>query len=174
MEHLVRVSHTTRARRMALHALVAMDRPGPGSGFLSQPWRFPAPVYIGDTITAEAEVLGAARHETGDAPQGPRAAADGGRWCWTGRHGATPLGQKREGHWTSAVRRKGGSSGGHTLVSDALAVIRRSPLYRRNTAHVITNQCKLELYLAQMNLRSPPQVFIQVSVNIIMMCLSLI
>lgn len=63
---------------MALHALVAMDLPGPGTGFLSQPWRFPAPVYIGDTITAEAEVLGAARHETGDAPQGPRAAADGG------------------------------------------------------------------------------------------------
>jgi acyl dehydratase len=40
-----------------LHALVAMDLPGPGSVFLSQNWKFTAPVYIGDTITAEAEVL---------------------------------------------------------------------------------------------------------------------
>lgn len=40
-----------------LHALVAMDMPGPGTVFLSQHWRFPAPVYIGDTITAEARVL---------------------------------------------------------------------------------------------------------------------
>ena len=40
-----------------LHALVAMDLPGPGSVFLSQNWRFTAPVYIGDTITAEAEVV---------------------------------------------------------------------------------------------------------------------
>ncbi len=39
-----------------LHALVAMDLPGPGSVFLSQDWKFTAPVYIGDTITAEAEV----------------------------------------------------------------------------------------------------------------------
>ena len=40
-----------------LHALVAMDMPGPGTVFLSQDWKFTAPVYIGDTITAEAEVL---------------------------------------------------------------------------------------------------------------------
>src|SRR3954469_25698469 len=40
-----------------LHALVAMDLPGAGSVFLSQQWKFTAPVYIGDTITAEAEVL---------------------------------------------------------------------------------------------------------------------
>ena len=40
-----------------LHALVAMDLPGPGSVFLSQDWKFTAPVYIGDTITANAEVL---------------------------------------------------------------------------------------------------------------------
>jgi acyl dehydratase len=40
-----------------LHALVAMDMPGPGSVFLSQNWKFTAPVYIGDTITAEAEVV---------------------------------------------------------------------------------------------------------------------
>ena len=40
-----------------LHALVATDLPGPGTVFLSQNWRFTAPVYIGDTVTAEAEVL---------------------------------------------------------------------------------------------------------------------
>ena len=40
-----------------LHALVAMDMPGPGTVFLSQNWKFTAPVYIGDTISAEAEVL---------------------------------------------------------------------------------------------------------------------
>ena len=40
-----------------LHALVAMDLPGPGSVFLSQTWKFTAPVYIGDTITAQAEVV---------------------------------------------------------------------------------------------------------------------
>ena len=40
-----------------LHALVAMDMPGPGTVFLSQNWRFTAPVYIDDTITATAEVL---------------------------------------------------------------------------------------------------------------------
>ena len=40
-----------------LHALVAMDMPGPGTVFLSQNWKFTAPVFIGDTITAEAEVI---------------------------------------------------------------------------------------------------------------------
>ena len=40
-----------------LHALVAMDMPGPGTVFLNQSWQFTAPVFIGDTITAEAEVL---------------------------------------------------------------------------------------------------------------------
>jgi acyl dehydratase len=40
-----------------LHALVAMDMPGPGTVFLSQDWKFTAPVFIGDTITAEAEVM---------------------------------------------------------------------------------------------------------------------
>lgn len=40
-----------------LHALVAMDMPGPGTVFLSQNWKFTAPVYIGDTITADAEVM---------------------------------------------------------------------------------------------------------------------
>jgi len=45
-----------------LHALVAMDMPGPGTVFLNQNWQFTAPVYIGDTITAEAEVVKV--HET--------------------------------------------------------------------------------------------------------------
>jgi acyl dehydratase len=45
-----------------LHALVAMDMPGPGTVFLSQNWKFTAPVFIGDTITAEAEVI--SKHET--------------------------------------------------------------------------------------------------------------
>jgi acyl dehydratase len=40
-----------------LHALVAMDMPGPGTVFLSQNWKFTAPVYVDDTITASAEVL---------------------------------------------------------------------------------------------------------------------
>jgi acyl dehydratase len=40
-----------------LNALVAMDMPGPGTVFMSQNFKYPAPVFIGDTITAEAEVL---------------------------------------------------------------------------------------------------------------------
>lgn len=39
------------------NALVAMELPGPGSVFLHQEWHYPAPVYIGDTVTAEAEVI---------------------------------------------------------------------------------------------------------------------
>jgi acyl dehydratase len=39
-----------------LHALVAMDMPGPGTVFLSQNWKFTAPVYINDSITASAEI----------------------------------------------------------------------------------------------------------------------
>jgi acyl dehydratase len=39
------------------NALVAMELPGPGSVFLHQEWDYPAPVYVGDTVTAEAEVV---------------------------------------------------------------------------------------------------------------------
>ena len=40
-----------------LNALVAMDMPGPGTVFMSQSFNYTAPVFIGDTITAEAEFL---------------------------------------------------------------------------------------------------------------------
>ncbi len=39
------------------NALVAQELPGPGSVFLHQEWDYPAPVFIGDTVTAEAEVI---------------------------------------------------------------------------------------------------------------------
>ena len=40
-----------------LNALVAEDVPGPGTVFMSQELKYPAPVFIGDRITAGAEVL---------------------------------------------------------------------------------------------------------------------
>ena len=72
-----------------LHALVAMDLPGPGTVFLSQNWKFTAPVYIGDTITADAEVLSV--HETKPVCQlGIRVTRqtgetvlEGEAWCYT-------------------------------------------------------------------------------------------
>ena len=39
------------------NALVAEILPGPGSVFLHQEWDYPAPAYVGDTVTAEAEVI---------------------------------------------------------------------------------------------------------------------
>jgi acyl dehydratase len=57
---------STRAGRLIVHgglttglfnALVAMELPGPGSVFLHQEWDYPAPAFIGDTVTAEAEVI---------------------------------------------------------------------------------------------------------------------
>ena len=74
-----------------LHALVAMDLPGPGSVFLSQQWKFTAPVYIGDTITATAEVTSvhatkpvtqlriAVTRQTGET------VLEGEAWCYTMR-----------------------------------------------------------------------------------------
>ena len=72
-----------------LHALIAMDLPGPGTVFLSQKWKFTAPVYIGDTITADAEVLSV--HETKPVCQlGIRVTRqtgetvlEGEAWCYT-------------------------------------------------------------------------------------------
>lgn len=76
-----------------LHALVAMDLPGPGTVFLSQNWRFTAPVYIGDTITAVAEVTRV--HETKPVSQlrirverqDGETVLEGEAWCY--RFGAT-------------------------------------------------------------------------------------
>ena len=74
-----------------MHALVAMDMPGPGTVFLSQNWKFTAPVYIGDTITAEATVLSAhaskpvtqmsvtVKRQTGEV------VLEGEVWCYTMR-----------------------------------------------------------------------------------------
>jgi acyl dehydratase len=40
-----------------LNALVAMDLPGAGTVFMNQSLRYLAPTYLGDTLTAEIEVL---------------------------------------------------------------------------------------------------------------------
>lgn len=40
-----------------LNALVAEDMPGPGTVFMSMDLKFTAPVFVGDTVTATAEVL---------------------------------------------------------------------------------------------------------------------
>jgi acyl dehydratase len=40
-----------------LNALAAMDLPGPGTVFMSQSLRYLAPTYLGDTLTAEVEIL---------------------------------------------------------------------------------------------------------------------
>jgi acyl dehydratase len=77
-----------------LHALVAMDLPGPGSVFLEQKWRFTSPVFIDDTITAEVEVLEVHRtkpvsrlgvrvtRQTGEV------VLEGEAWCYTARPAA--------------------------------------------------------------------------------------
>ena len=72
-----------------LHALVAMDMPGPGTVFLSQNWKFTAPVFIGDTITAEAEILSI--HESKPVTQlkikvtreSEETVLEGEAWCYT-------------------------------------------------------------------------------------------
>jgi len=77
-----------------LHALVAMDLPGPGSVFLSQTWKFTAPVYIGDTITAQAEVVSV--HATKPVTQlkivvtrqTGEPVLEGEAWCYTMRPSA--------------------------------------------------------------------------------------
>jgi acyl dehydratase len=76
-----------------LHALVAMDMPGPGTVFLSQDWRFTAPVYIGDTVTAHAEVVHVhpTKPVTRLAVRVVNAAGvtvlEGEAWCYTARPG---------------------------------------------------------------------------------------
>ncbi len=78
-----------------LHALVAMDMPGPGTVFLSQNWKFTAPVFIGDTTSAEAEVLKV--HETKPVTQlgvvvkrqDGEVVLEGEAWCYTFLPGKT-------------------------------------------------------------------------------------
>ena len=72
-----------------LHALVAMDMPGPGTVFLSQNWKFIAPVFIDDSITAEATVINV--HETKPVTQlkikvtrqNGETVLEGEAWCYT-------------------------------------------------------------------------------------------
>jgi acyl dehydratase len=72
-----------------LHALVAMDMPGPGTVFLSQNWKFTAPVFIGDTITAEAEILSihaskpVTQLKVAIRRQGGETVLEGEAWCYT-------------------------------------------------------------------------------------------
>lgn len=80
-----------------LHALVAMDMPGPGTVFLSQSWKFTAPVFIGDTITAMAEVISI--HATKPViqlkmhvtRQDGETVLDGEAWCYTFLPESSPL-----------------------------------------------------------------------------------
>jgi acyl dehydratase len=72
-----------------LHALVAMDMTGPGTVFLSQDWRFTVPVFVGDTITAEAEIMKV--HQTKPVTQlrikikrqSGETVLEGEAWCYT-------------------------------------------------------------------------------------------
>src|SRR5258706_3655934 len=77
-----------------VHALVAMDMPGPGTVFLSQNWKFTAPVYIGDTITADAEVISVhpskpvCQLRIRVARQTGETVLEGEAWCYTFDAGA--------------------------------------------------------------------------------------
>src|SRR5215471_11643869 len=80
-----------------LNAIVAMDLPGPGTVFLETRWRFTNPVLIGDTVTAEVEILEV--HKTKPVARGVRivrsdgeAVLEGDAWCYT----ANPLSPRRE------------------------------------------------------------------------------
>ena len=72
-----------------LNALVAMDMPGPGTVFLSQDWKFTAPVFIGDTITAVAEVLSVhgskpvTQLQVSITRQNGETVLEGEAWCYT-------------------------------------------------------------------------------------------
>ena len=74
-----------------LHALVAMDLPGPGSVFLSQNWKFTAPVFIGDTVTAEARVVSVHAEKpvvqlaVKATRQDGETVLEGEAWCYTAR-----------------------------------------------------------------------------------------
>lgn len=77
-----------------LHALVAMDLPGPGSVFMSQQFTFTGPVYIGDTITARVTVLSVHASKPVTqlgvhvARQTGETVLEGEAWCYTADGGA--------------------------------------------------------------------------------------
>jgi 3-hydroxybutyryl-CoA dehydratase len=66
-----------------------MDMPGPGTVFLSQNWKFRAPVYIGDTITAQAEIMKVhaskpvTQLKVGVHRQDGELVLEGEAWCYT-------------------------------------------------------------------------------------------
>jgi acyl dehydratase len=66
-----------------------MDVPGPGSVFLSQDWRFTAPVYIGDTIQADVEIVHVheskpvSRLKVTVTRQDGESVLEGEAWCYT-------------------------------------------------------------------------------------------
>lgn len=68
-----------------------MDMPGPGTVFLSQDWRFTAPVRIGDSITARARVASvhdskpACRLEVEVKRDDGETVLEGEAWCYTFR-----------------------------------------------------------------------------------------
>jgi acyl dehydratase len=72
-----------------LHAIVAMDLPGPGTVFMSQNWKFTAPVYIDDKINAEVRIEHV--HETKPVTQisarivrqDGTTVLEGEAWCYT-------------------------------------------------------------------------------------------
>ena len=86
-----------------LHALVAMDMPGPGTVFLSQNRTFTAPVFIGDTITARAEVLSVhpskpvCQLEIEVTRQSGEVVLEGEAWCYTfqPQRGSSPIVNRR-------------------------------------------------------------------------------
>ena len=72
-----------------LHALVATDLPGPGTVFLSQNWKFTVPVFIGDTITGQVEVLSVhaskpvSQLRVAVTRQDGEVVLEGEAWCYT-------------------------------------------------------------------------------------------
>ena len=66
-----------------------MDMPGPGTVFLSQDWKFTAPVFIGDSITANAVIVKI--HDTKPVTQiefsvvrqDGETVLEGEAWCYT-------------------------------------------------------------------------------------------
>ena len=72
-----------------LNALVAEDLPGPGTVFMSQDLKYLAPVFIGDTIVGEVEVLSVHATKPVTHLKATVTRADGERvlegecWCYT-------------------------------------------------------------------------------------------